>query len=95
MKAVCRTLVVACAAVVGLPCAGVAQYVAIAPPQHAIYPADGQSAEQQQTDMTECQVGDGLDEIGMHAGDFDDDGTPDFATSDGASSSTYTIYLND
>lgn len=56
MKAVCRTLVVACAAVVGLPCAGAAQYVAIAPPQHAIYPAGGQSAEQQQTDMTECQA---------------------------------------
>ena len=47
------------------------------------------------TDMTECVVGNGLDEIGMHAGDFDDDGTPDFATSDGASTSTYTIYLND
>ncbi len=32
-----------------------AQYVAVPPPVHAIYPSGGQSTEQLQTDRTECQ----------------------------------------
>jgi hypothetical protein len=32
-----------------------AQYAAVAPPEHAVYPSGGQSAEQQQTDQAACQ----------------------------------------
>jgi hypothetical protein len=47
--------------------------------------------------LTECDIADGLSEVGMGAGDFDDDGTPDFAVASECTSctSTYTIYLND
>ena len=55
MTAEYRSVGLTIVALLAFPGFAAAQYVAVPPPVHAIYPSGGQSAEQQQTDQTECR----------------------------------------